>query len=438
MFRRVLVATDFSAHAYKMLECIGEIPGMEEIVLVHVIDREPAPETADSLLHRNRSFPGKIASEKLEEKRLYLEQATGIPVRSVLVTGADGDKAGPIIRIAAQENSSLIIMGGRGKGLIFGHVVGSVTEAVIRKGKTDVLVMHFREMDEADQGAREKFCRNVFSHVLCPVDFSKPSRKTVEYLAGLQSVRTITLLHVTENAGTTSLRDALAKEAEEKLREMATGLCTPGMDVTLLIRTGDPVDEICISAEEKDVSLILLARFGVSDYIKNIPLGRVAAGVIAKAKRPLFVLSPHISLSVVARELTPAEFPTAEEIWLGYHQQTVDPATDRIFGVFVEGTLAGVARCRHHPDGFEVDGVFVPEEFRKSGYARTVVQALIEKCRANTLFLHSTLELVDFYSSFGFRPIDESALPPTIRERFTFAEGDLKGLRVQPMRRIPR
>ena len=31
MFKRVLVATDFSRHADRVLECIGEIPGMEEI-----------------------------------------------------------------------------------------------------------------------------------------------------------------------------------------------------------------------------------------------------------------------------------------------------------------------------------------------------------------------------------------------------------------------
>jgi nucleotide-binding universal stress UspA family protein len=437
MFRKVLVATDFSAHADRTLDCIGEIPGMEEIVLVNVIDREQATETS-TLLNRSHTTPAQRAAETLEEKKRSLGLATGLPVRSILVTGEDGDKAGPVIRVAQEENASLIVMGGRGEGLLFGRSLGSVTESVIRRGKIDVLVMHFKGMDEADSGAQDKFCRNVFSHVLCPVDFSKPSRKTVEYLSGLQSVSTITLLHVVDYAGTTALHSLRVNEAERLLREMATELCTPGMDVTLLIRTGDPVEEICVTAEEKDVSLIMLARFGTSDYIRNIPLGGVASGVITRATRPLFILSPHISLSVVARELEHGEFPQAEEIWLGYHQQRTDPSTDRIFGVFVEGILAGVARCRQHPDGYEVDGVFVPEEFRTSGYARKVMEVLIEKCGSLTLFMHATLELVDFYSGFGFRTIDETELPQTIRDRFMFAEGDMKGLHVQPMRRDPR
>ena len=59
-----------------------------------------------------------------------------------------------------------------------------------------------------------------------------------------------------------------------------------------IIRTGNPVDEICHAADELDVSLIMIARYGKSDYAKNIPLGTVADGVVAKAQRPLFVLSP--------------------------------------------------------------------------------------------------------------------------------------------------
>jgi hypothetical protein len=35
----------------------------------------------------------------------------------------------------------------------------------------------------------------------------------------------------------------------------------------------------------------------------------------------------------------------------------------------------------------------------------------------------------------GFEPIPESALPKSIKERFNFAEGELKGANVSPMKR---
>ena len=54
------------------------------------------------------------------------------------------------------------------------------------------------------------------------------------------------------------------------------------------------------------------------------------------------------------------EFALAEEIWIDYHQLKADPEIDRIFGVFADDTLVSIARCRRHPDGYEVDGVFTP------------------------------------------------------------------------------
>ena len=125
----------------------------------------------------------------------------------------------------------------------------------------------------------------------------------------------------------------------------------------------------------------------------------------------------------------------AEEIWQQYHQQQGNPETDRIFGVFVDETLVSVARCRKHPDGWEVDGVFVPDDYRGRGYARLVVAALITGCGAEPLYMHSTLELVPFYTSFGFSPIREQELPSTIRERFNFALGEMQGSNVSPMKR---
>ena len=119
------------------------------------------------------------------------------------------------------------------------------------------------------------------------------------------------------------------------------------------------------------------------------------------------------------------------------HRQKADRGTDRIFGVFVEGELAAVARCRRHPDGLEVDGVFTGERFRNRGYAHKAVEALVSACGGTTLYMHSTVPLVTFYSSLGFTPINERELPESIRARFNFAGGNLEGANAVPMRRLP-
>ncbi len=138
-----------------------------------------------------------------------------------------------------------------------------------------------------------------------------------------------------------------------------------------------------------------------------------------------------------ARELGSDEFPLAEKLWEDYHQTKGDPSIDRIFGVFSAGSLVSVARCRRHPDGYEVDGVFTPKDLRGHGYAKLAVAALVEACHHDPLYMHAVLGLVPFYRAFGFEPIGESGLPPTIRARFAFALGEMEGSNVHPMKREP-
>jgi len=147
----------------------------------------------------------------------------------------------------------------------------------------------------------------------------------------------------------------------------------------------------------------------------------------------------HIPGPVTVRELTPAEMVRAErELWIHYHQQKADRKNDRLFAAFAGTRLIGVARCSRHPDGLEVDAVYVLDEYRLKGYARSVMQLLIEECgRCETLYMHSKTELVEFYGSMGFRLIPEAELPLTIRNRFDFVMGDLASIKVCPMRREP-
>ncbi len=152
------------------------------------------------------------------------------------------------------------------------------------------------------------------------------------------------------------------------------------------------------------------------------------------------ITSPVQSIGVVdVRELSPAELVRAErELWTHYHQQTANQVNDRLFAAFAGTKLIGVARCSRHPDGLEVDAVYVLDEYRRRGFARSVMVLLIEECgRQETLYMHSKIELMDFYGSLGFYPMAECDLPKTIRDRFGFCMGNLKGIDVCPMKRDP-
>lgn len=142
-------------------------------------------------------------------------------------------------------------------------------------------------------------------------------------------------------------------------------------------------------------------------------------------------------MEITIRELGQEEFSHVDRLWEQYRGQQTDRAIDRVFGAFSDGSLVGTTRVRRHPDGLEVDGVFVSEAHRGEGLARRLVQTVLDEFGLETLWLHSTIPLIGFYGSFGWVPVPESRLPPTIRERLAFCFGEMMGCGVSPMRRDP-
>lgn len=138
-------------------------------------------------------------------------------------------------------------------------------------------------------------------------------------------------------------------------------------------------------------------------------------------------------MTTETRELNRNEFYLAEKLWEQYRDQKADPVLERIFGVFADGSLVATARYTRHPDGIEMDCVFVSELHRGKGYARKAVEELIRYCGSETIYIHSTIVLIPFYRTFGFSPIPEDQLPRSIKERFLFCFGEMEGCNVCPM-----
>ncbi|MDD1655188.1 MAG: GNAT family N-acetyltransferase [Methanomicrobiales archaeon] len=428
MFVKTLLPTDFSPDATSAIACIGQVPGIVEAVLLHVL-----------VLPREEGTPGwepVVEEGKISQARRSLAEqeqdlvSAGIRARSRLEVIRKGEPAAAILKVAEEEKVSAIAMGARGLSPLRRFLLGSVSRAVLQDARCHILLYH--QVPETDDGQDPRFCRLVLSRILCPVDFSKPSFELMEVVKEQPGSGQVVLVHVVPRG--VSLP---AGQAESSLRDLAARLDGSRRRVEILVRKGDPVREILAAAEDADVSLIMIPRYGRKDYMKSIAIGSTAAAVAAGASRPVLVRFPQVHLEITAREMTLAEFPEADGIWEYYHGQKGDPATDRIFGVWVEGSLAAVARCRLHTEGGEVDAVFTPEEFRNRGYARKAMRVLVDACGDRILYMHSVTGLEPFYRTFGFEVIPEQELPKVIRDRYAFAEGHLEEAHVTPMKRIP-
>ncbi len=379
-------------------------------------------------------FPAGTVREKLNRLRDLIRDPA-ITVRIVVSDNPGESIPEAIIKTAESERPSIIIMGAR-KGLLSGSLLGSGGTTVLSRGRTHILVMRFPERGLLSPTVPEEPA--LFAKILFPLDFSKPAKDALACIETLGSSEVI-LLHVIRKIERQESMNLHVREVEKRLSDAREAIRKkrPEIRVKLMIRFGSPFQQICRVSSEEQVSLIMMSRFGKMDYLQKIPLGVTTSKVAREARKSVLVIYTDISLRVHVRELTPAEFYFAEKIWIDYHQTKSDPVTDRIFCVFVEDTPVSVARCKRHPDGYEIDGIFTWKEFRGNGYARKAIGALIEGCGNETLYMYAVSSLVNFYFSFGFVPVREQELPATIRERYSWAMGDMNAADVCPMKRVP-
>lgn len=149
-FHRVLLPTDFSPCANEALTVVKHLhhAGTEEVIVLHVQDiRHLRPHLADRINEFNVKD-----SERLERIRADLE-FFGLKSKILLCEGVPFQE---IERVAKQEDVSLIVIGSKGRSALADVVLGSVSEAVIRRHPRPVLVVRGTEAlaRAADPGNR--------------------------------------------------------------------------------------------------------------------------------------------------------------------------------------------------------------------------------------------------------------------------------------------
>ena len=143
MLQKILYPTDFSDVSKKALRYIEQLKGAgtKEVIILHVIDERAVGDICQ--LYGSRGSEGMVMRIKgeaykeiggmeaeLREKgfdvKVRIER--GIPLREIL-------------RIEEEEAVSAIVIGSHGKTNIEEMLLGSVSEKVIRKSKSPVLVI---------------------------------------------------------------------------------------------------------------------------------------------------------------------------------------------------------------------------------------------------------------------------------------------------------
>lgn len=286
MFEKVLIPTDFSPYAHKILECIGEVPELKDIVLLNVIARD-LPEYAwdprDEL---------EIAERKLaEEAKNFTRPGVNVKVR--VTTASEKGIPAAIQKVADDEKVQLVIIGARGNSLIQSGSLGSVASDVLHFGDKNLLIMRYRMPEGfgpiglkkflASHGALdkpiepqelEKFCATPLAKVLVPTDFSQLSEAVISFIKGMKNIGEILLLHVISEGETKEAIDTSAKAAFDRLYGIIQDLAKVGLKATPLVGVGDIVEQICSTAYVENVSLIVMSSIG-EDTLERGRIGKI-------------------------------------------------------------------------------------------------------------------------------------------------------------------
>lgn len=142
MFKKILYPTDFSDVAMKAFEFVKQLKatGAEEVVILHVIDKKSVDALA---MYTDKDFI-KIErdwSEKARQALSPLEDELKESGFNVKVIVKEEIPFRAILRVEEEEGASVIVIGSHGKSNIKEMLLGSVSEKVVRKAKSPVLVV---------------------------------------------------------------------------------------------------------------------------------------------------------------------------------------------------------------------------------------------------------------------------------------------------------
>jgi nucleotide-binding universal stress UspA family protein len=287
IFGKVLVTTDFSGPAQNTLACVSGMQGLTEMVLYHAID--------GTRPFRNES----LYNQKIEKARTLLGEkqrqlgGRGFRVETRVKAVIRGDIATSILETAEEEHVTLVIMGSRGRTLVNGLLLGSVSSDVVRSGRIPLLVLNY----EFAESLREKDCRRrcgeILSRVLVATDFSPAADHCTRFLAGTPGIGELVLLHVAPKGGTPEETGGRVSEATAKLEGIAAEFRALGHRVSPRVHVGDPVGEILRVARVEDPTVIAMGTVG-KNWLTEILFGSTTLGVIRHANLPVLVIrTPH-------------------------------------------------------------------------------------------------------------------------------------------------
>lgn len=267
----------------RILLCVAGMPYAEAAVgfggMIARITRSPV-----TLLHVVRRTEDRGAGE-----RILIAAREMLPGLTVDTRTRRGDPTRRILAGVEDGGYDLVVVGARQPIRLTQHLLGSVTQQVIRRVPTSVLVA--RQAEPSLE--RVLICTSG-------ADVAEPVVETGAWLAGAAHART-TLLHVSSPVpsmytGLDEIEETLPELLQtdtplaRHLRRSAEILARRQVTATLKQRHGVAADEILREALEGNYDLIVIGASGTAGRLREWLLGNVTRQVVEHASCSVLVI----------------------------------------------------------------------------------------------------------------------------------------------------
>jgi nucleotide-binding universal stress UspA family protein len=201
---------------------------------------------------------------------------------------------GAIVSLAGSLPADLVVIGTHGRTGFHRLVLGSVTEKLLRTAPCPVLCVPPHSPDAV------RLSEPGLSRVICPVDFSASSARTLRYAASIaeQARARLTVLHVIElapDAGDVLVpeadvyRAARLENANAAMRDLIAADIRQASAIDEVIGAGRPYQEIMRMAAEQQAGLIVMGVHG-RGAVDRMFFGSTTQHVVRQAPCPVLTL----------------------------------------------------------------------------------------------------------------------------------------------------
>jgi len=296
---RILLSTDGSEYSDGAAQFLARLDfsQSDEITVLHVIPGVPFPHSDgpynDALMKIGKEIaPGIIDATAGLLKGLLANVSTAVTT---------GHPAEAILDVAAQSGPDVIVMGNRGMKAISSLLLGSVTRAVSIKAPQSVLVV------KPPQGKPDGPIKVLFA-----TDGSDCARETERVLSLLPFHPDTGVIAVYVSLSTymdipdrfcpglderlkkimAGIKEEETKHAEKVLEQARTQLKDKFRNVSVLIKNGDPSEQILQAAQETRADVIALGSRGMCGV--SGMLGSVARNILCHADCSVLICKRRI------------------------------------------------------------------------------------------------------------------------------------------------